>query len=490
MSHRVLKTSVPGLVLSLAVLLQPVLQAQTPALDSEQWAMLTLMNNLRAKYGVAPLQVSVTLQNASQWMATDMATNNYFSSRDSLRRFSDARFRAFGYSYSAEEGIAEGMANAQDLFNQWMTTCFPNSIGGCSYLYQSFMREPGYTVVGIGRGYNANTSTKWSWTIDMGTFKDQTISPTSAPPPVISNFTSVPSTINDGSSTTLAWNLSNATTVTLDNGLGDVSNQSFKAVTPPKTTTYTLTATNSGGSTTAKATVTVNSFDTQPPTPPVLMTAIPKSPTQVDLSWGASIDNVGVAAYQVIRNGFVQGNVSGTTLSYSDTSVIASTTYTYLIKADDAAGNYSASSNSLSATTPAPAPVSTSACPAALNNTFAGCYFGNTTLSGNPTKTTSDPQIMFDWSNAYVGRPAPQTNFSVRWQGNFTFSTGTYNFTTVTSDGIRVFIDGGKVLDKWFDQSPSLYTASTTLTAGSHLVVVEFYNKTGWPISYLWWSKQ
>ena len=97
---------------------------------------------------------------------------------------------------------------------------------------------------------------------------------------------------------------------------------------------------------------------------------------------------------------------------------------------------------------------------------------------------------MFDWSNAYVGRPAPQTNFSVRWQGNFTFSTGTYNFTTVTSDGIRVFIDGAKVLDKWFDQEPSLYTASTTLTAGNHLVVVEFYNKTGWPISYLWWSKQ
>ena len=482
------KNSVSGLALSLTLLMQPAVQSQTPTLDTEQWAMLSLMNNFRAQKGVPPLQVSVTLQNASQWMAGDMAAYNYFSYRDSLRRYPGARIRDFGYSYGWEEVIAEGMQSAQELFNQWLTTCTPDGSGGCSYLHQNFMREPSYKVVGIGRTYSANSTTKWHWTVDMGTFTDQTISPNSTPPPVISSFTANPATINAGSSTTLAWNLTNATTITLDNGIGNVSNTGFKAVSPTVTTTYKLTATNSGGSTTATTTVTVNTFDTQAPTPPTLMSATPKSSTTIDLAWTASIDNVGVTGYQIIRNNFVLANVSGSTLTYSDTTGAPSTTYTYLLKAVDAAGNYSPSSNSMQATTQAPPVIS--GCPAALTNAFAGCYFGNTTLTGSPAKTTTDPQLQFDWSNAYAGRPAPMTNFSVRWQGNFTFAAGTYTFTTVTSDGMRVFIDGAPLLDKWFDQPPSMYNSTKTLTAGNHLVVVEFYNKTGWPISYLWWTKQ
>lgn len=482
-----MKSYLSSLVVSVAVLMQPAAQAQTPTLDSEQWALLALINNYRAQNKVAPLQVSVTLQNASQWMATDMGNSNYFGYRDSLRRFPGSRLVAFGYNNGWGEDIAEGLQDAQSVFNQWILTCTVDWTGACAYGEQKFMLDPSYVVIGIGRAYNVGSTTKWHWTVDMGTFKDQTISPGSAPPPIITNFSAIPATINAGSSTTLTWNLTGANNITLDNGFGDVSNLGFKSVSPTKTTTYTLIANNSGGSTTAKTTITVISFDTQPPTTPILISATPKSPTQVDLTWGASVDNVGVTAYQITRNGTIQGLFSGT--NYSDTAVVASTTYTYSIKAVDAAGNYSASSNSVSATTPAPAPV-TSTCPTALTNAFAGCYFGNTNLTGTPTKTTSDPQLMFDWSNAYAGRPSPLTNFSVRWQGNFTFAAGTYNFTTVTSDGMRVFIDGAIVLDKWVDQPPSLYNFRSTMTAGNHLVVVEFYNKTGWPISYLWWSKQ
>ncbi len=476
------------MVLSLAMLIQPLAQSQTPTLDTEQWALLALINNFRSQNGVAPLQVSVTLQNAAQWMATDMAVNNYFSNRDSLRRPPGTRLSAYGYNYGWGEQIAEGSPDAQTIFDQWILNCTIDYTGNCAYGYQKFMLNPSWVVAGLGRAYNANSTTKWHWVVDMGTYKDQTISPGITPPPVVSSFLAVPSSISAGSSTTLTWNHVGATTLMLDNGIGNVSNTGFKAVTPTVTTTYKLTATNSGGSTTATTTVTVNTFDTQAPTAPTLMSATPKSSTTIDLAWTASIDNVGVTGYQVIRNNFVLANVPGSTLTYSDTTGTPSTTYTYLLKAVDAAGNYSPSSNSMPATTQAPPIIS--GCPAALTNAFAGCYFGNTTLTGSPTKTTNDPQLQFDWSNAFSGRPAPMTNFSVRWQGNFTFAAGTYMFTNVTSDGMRVFIDGAPLLDKWFDQPPSMYNATKTLTAGNHLVVVEFYNKTGWPISYLWWTKQ
>src|SRR5207302_8185160 len=66
----------------------------------------------------------------------------------------------------------------------------------------------------------------------------------------------------------------------------------------------------------------------------------------------ASSDNVGVSGYRVYRGG-TQIGTPGTT-SFTDTSVSASTTYSYTVAAYDAAGNVSAQSSPASATTPAP----------------------------------------------------------------------------------------------------------------------------------------
>lgn len=75
--------------------------------------------------------------------------------------------------------------------------------------------------------------------------------------PVVS-FTATPSTITAGGSTTLSWETSNATSVTIDPGLGSQPLNGSTPVSPTVTTTYTLTATGPGGTTTASAQVTVN----------------------------------------------------------------------------------------------------------------------------------------------------------------------------------------------------------------------------------------
>ncbi|MFE8603594.1 lamin tail domain-containing protein [Archangium violaceum] len=96
--------------------------------------------------------------------------------------------------------------------------------------------------------------------------------------------------------------------------------------------------------------------DTTPPTAPSGLSASAVSSSQVNLSWTASTDNVGVASYNVYRStdnaSFSSvASVSGT--SHSDTGRTASTTYYYRVTADDAANNESAVSNTASATTPA-----------------------------------------------------------------------------------------------------------------------------------------
>jgi hypothetical protein len=330
-----------------------LLNAQS--LDSEQALFLTLINNYRAQNGVAPLQVSPTLQQAAQWMSADLAAKNYFSHTDSLGRDPFQRMAVFGYRYSpAGENIAAGNSGAQATFNQWQASAGHNQN----------MLNPGYKAIGIGRAYNANSSYRWYWTTDFGGVVDGAVGqPPTTPPPAVSFFNASPSVITRGQSATLLWNVSSATAITIDNGIGDVSRLSSITVTPQSTTTYRLTASNAAGNVTSAATVTVNvpNADTQAPTTPATLWASPASSTEVSLQWSASNDNVRVTGYQLIRNGAVLTAVPGSTTSYVDRTAAGGTAYVYSVRAYDAAGNYSGQSPNAYATTPGSATPATPA---------------------------------------------------------------------------------------------------------------------------------
>src|SRR5262249_27973163 len=65
--------------------------------------------------------------------------------------------------------------------------------------------------------------------------------------------------------------------------------------------------------------------------------------------WNGSTDNVGVTTYEVMRNGVLAGGSS--TTSFTATGLAASTSYTFTVRARDAAGNVSGASSAVSATT-------------------------------------------------------------------------------------------------------------------------------------------
>jgi Fibronectin type III domain len=94
--------------------------------------------------------------------------------------------------------------------------------------------------------------------------------------------------------------------------------------------------------------------DSEPPTIPSGLQASPVSSSQINLTWTASTDNVGVTGYTIYRDG-VQLDTSPTN-SYPDTGLSPSSSYTYTVSAYDAEGNESNQSSPASATTPAAAP--------------------------------------------------------------------------------------------------------------------------------------
>jgi hypothetical protein len=113
-------------------------------------------------------------------------------------------------------------------------------------------------------------------------------------------------------------------------------------------TTHTITAQAFDANNSVTDSITI-SVDNQPPSTPTGLSATAIGGSQVDLSWNASTDNIGVTGYDVYRDGSKIATVTNT--NYSDTGLAANTTYVYFVEAKDGQGNVSGASSSVSATT-------------------------------------------------------------------------------------------------------------------------------------------
>ena len=132
-------------------------------------------------------------------------------------------------------------------------------------------------------------------------------------------------------------------------------------------------ANNLGAFSIASSATTQAPPDTTPPSAPATLTSSVVSDTQINLSWVAATDDVGVTGYRVERcsgtscTTFTQiATPTGTT--YNDTGLAASTSYSYRVRAVDAANNLGAFSNTSSATTQAPPDTTPPSAPATLTS--------------------------------------------------------------------------------------------------------------------------
>ncbi len=99
---------------------------------------------------------------------------------------------------------------------------------------------------------------------------------------------------------------------------------------------------------TAASAATTFAPDVQPPSVPVNVTAVAAGTGQINVSWSASTDNVGVTSYKIYRNGSLLTQVGNVT-SIGNTGLAAGTVYSYTVAACDAAGNCSSQSAAASA---------------------------------------------------------------------------------------------------------------------------------------------
>jgi hypothetical protein len=150
--------------------------------------------------------------------------------------------------------------------------------------------------------------------------------------PVISSFNASPSSISAGQSSTLNWNVSGATTVSIDQGIGNVALTGTRSVAPSATTVYTLTASSSAGSATATTQVIVSGAPSSTGLP--VINSFIASPSSITVGGSTSLSwNVSNATSITIDHGVGAVGSSGNTI------VLPSTTTTYTLTATNAAGS-------------------------------------------------------------------------------------------------------------------------------------------------------
>ena len=121
--------------------------------------------------------------------------------------------------------------------------------------------------------------------------------------------------------------------------------------------------------------------------------------------------------------------------------------------------------------------------------TWYGEYFNCRDMNCPLVLTRNDGAIDFDWATGSPDPAVTTDNFSVRWTRTLNFNAGTYRFLASTDDGVRVWVDGGLVVDAWEDQSlPETHTGDAYLADGQHTVTVEYFEHGGDASAHVWWQ--
>jgi autotransporter-associated beta strand protein len=123
-------------------------------------------------------------------------------------------------------------------------------------------------------------------------------------------------------------------------------------------------------------------------------------------------------------------------------------------------------------------------------NGLKGEYFDNPDFT-NLKLTRIDPEVNFDWSTGSPSNLIAGDSFSVRWSGQLLVpETGNYTFSTLNSDGVRLFINGVSLIDDYVDQLTGWKDSMPIrLTAGEKVdLQMEYYENTGLAVAKLKWT--
>lgn len=117
---------------------------------------------------------------------------------------------------------------------------------------------------------------------------------------------------------------------------------------------------------------------------------------------------------------------------------------------------------------------------ACTNQPLYANYWNNKFLSGPPNLTRTEANINYNWGQGKPANNIQNDNFSARWSTAYNLLPGTYKFTTTADDGVRVYVNGQRLIDQWYNSVAKTGTAHYYHNGGKVEVVVEYYEAEGY----------
>jgi LysM repeat protein len=108
-----------------------------------------------------------------------------------------------------------------------------------------------------------------------------------------------------------------------------------------------------------------------------------------------------------------------------------------------------------------------------------GKYWPNRYLSGSPWCAKNHNKINFIWGQGGPGCRIGAYTWSARFTRTRYFHSGRYRFHIIVDDGVRLFLDGVKIIDKWHDSAPMHYSVERDVWAGNHSLQIDYYQNVG-----------
>ncbi len=118
-------------------------------------------------------------------------------------------------------------------------------------------------------------------------------------------------------------------------------------------------------------------------------------------------------------------------------------------------------------------------------------YFNNMTLTDPSVLTRTDATVNFDWGGGSPGTGVNTDRFSTRWAGQVEAPiSGIYTFSTISDDGVRLWVNGTQVINNWTDHAPATNnSAAISLTGGQKYdIKMEYYENGGGAVAKLLWA--
>ena len=127
----------------------------------------------------------------------------------------------------------------------------------------------------------------------------------------------------------------------------------------------------------------------------------------------------------------------------------------------------------------------------AASGGLKGEYFADKTLS-SPKLTRLDASVNFNWGSSAPDKALNADGFSVRWTGKVKPRySGTYTFHTISDDGVRLWVDGKKIIDDWAARSAEERQGRIDLEADRSVDIrLEYFDESGEAMARLAWSSR